>query len=56
MATVLVIVFLFGHENRRGNLVVFKNACSDVMRHSFYLFYLYIYPPNSQESDGSANT
>ena len=22
----------------------------------FYLFYLYIYPPDSQESDGGANT
>ena len=26
------------------------------LRQGFILFYLYIYPPNSQESDGGANT
>ena len=35
--------------------MVFKVEINE-LKHLFYLFYLYIYPPDSQESDGGANT
>ena len=51
------VLLLNNKNNFSSNYSTITHNCNTQLRiRNVYLFYFYIYPPDSQESDGGANT